>query len=202
MNLHLTLFQPGGMIALLQVLMIDVVLAGDNAVVIAMAAARVPVGLRNKVILWGLAAAVALRVILAVIAVSLMKVIGLTLAGGILLLWVCWRFWRDISTANPHEAETAAGGASLCRAVTRIVLADVSMSLDNVLGVAGAARDHLDVLVIGLMMSVGLMGAAANIIARLLERFRWVSYLGLAIVLYVALSMIWEGGGVVWKAVS
>jgi YjbE family integral membrane protein len=202
MNLHLTLFQPGGMIALLQVLMIDVVLAGDNAVVIAMAAARVPVGLRNKVILWGLAAAVALRVILAVIAVSLMKVIGLTLAGGILLLWVCWRFWRDISTANPHEAETAAGGASLCRAVTRIVLADVSMSLDNVLGVAGAARDHLDVLVIGLMMSVGLMGAAANIIARLLERFRWISYLGLAIVLYVALSMIWEGGHVVLKAVG
>jgi YjbE family integral membrane protein len=202
MNLHLTLFQPGGMIALLQVLMIDVVLAGDNAVVIAMAAARVPAGLRNKVILWGLAAAVALRVVLAVIAVSLMKVIGLTLAGGILLLWVCWRFWRDISTPSPHEAETAAGGASLCRAVTRIVLADVSMSLDNVLGVAGAARDHLDVLVIGLMMSVGLMGAAANIIARLLERFRWVSYLGLAIVLYVALSMIWEGGGVVWKAVS
>ena len=202
MNLHLTLFQPGGMIALLQVLMIDVVLAGDNAVVIAMAAARVPAGLRNKVILWGLAAAVALRVILAVIAVSLMKVIGLTLAGGILLLWVCWRFWRDISTPSPHEAETAAGGASLCRAVTRIVLADVSMSLDNVLGVAGAARDHLDVLVIGLMMSVGLMGAAANIIARLLERFRWISYLGLAIVLYVALSMIWEGGHVVWRAVG
>ena len=202
MNLHLTLFQPGGMIALLQVLMIDVVLAGDNAVVIAMAAARVPAGLRNKVILWGLAAAVALRVILAVIAVSLMKVIGLTLAGGILLLWVCWRFWRDISTPSPHEAETAAGGASLCRAVTRIVLADVSMSLDNVLGVAGAARDHLDVLVIGLMMSVGLMGAAANIIARLLERFRWISYLGLAIVLYVALSMIWEGGHVVLKAVG
>jgi len=202
MNLHLTLFQHGGLIALLQVLMIDIVLAGDNAVVIGMAAARVPARLRNKVIFWGLAAAVALRVGLAVIAVSLLKVIGLTLAGGILLLWVCWRFWRDISTASPHEAETAAGRASLCRAVTRIVLADVSMSLDNVLGVAGAARDHLDVLVIGLMMSVGLMGAAANIIARLLERFRWISYLGLAIVLYVALSMIWEGGHVVWKAVG
>ena len=202
MNLQLTLFQPGGLFALLQVLMIDIVLAGDNAVVIGMAAARVPAGLRNKVIFWGLAAAVALRVGLAVVAVSLMKVIGLTLAGGILLLWVCWRFWRDISCAQPHETQTAAPEASLGPAITRIVLADISMSLDNVLGVAGAARDHLDVLVIGLLLSVGLMGAAANVIARLLDRFRWISYLGLAIVLYVALSMIWEGGHVVWKAVS
>lgn len=198
----LTLLQPGGLIALGQVLMIDIVLAGDNAVVIGMAAARVHLSLRKKVIFWGLVAAVVLRVILAVTTVSLMKVIGLTLAGGILLLWVCWRFWRDISCHKPHEAAPPQANASLRRAVTQIVLADVSMSLDNVLAVAGAARDHLDVLVIGLLLSVGLMGAAANVIARLLERFRWISYLGLAIVLYVALSMIWHGGHDVIKAIS
>jgi YjbE family integral membrane protein len=202
MSLELTLFQPGGLIALAQVLMIDIVLAGDNAVVIGLAAARVPPALRSKVILWGLVAAVVLRVFLAVIAIRLMAIIGLTLAGGILLLWVCWRFWRDISGARPHDAPALETGASLRRAVLQIVLADISMSLDNVLAVAGAARDHLDVLVIGLLLSVGLMGAAANIIARLLERYRWISYLGLLIVFYVALSMIWHGGNVVWKAIG
>jgi YjbE family integral membrane protein len=198
----LTLFQPGGLIALAQVLMIDIVLAGDNAVVIGMAAARVPAALRKKVIFWGLVAAVGLRVALALIAVSLMEVIGLTLAGGILLLWVCWRFWRDISGQTTHAAAPLQANAPLRRAITQIVLADVSMSLDNVLAVAGAARDHLDVLVIGLFLSVGLMGAAANVIARLLDRFRWISYLGLVIVLYVALSMIWHGGHDVLKAMN
>jgi YjbE family integral membrane protein len=202
MTLDLTLFHPGGLIALAQVLMIDIVLAGDNAVVIGLAAARVPQDLRNKVILWGLVAAVGLRVVLAVIAVSLMKVIGLTLAGGIVLLWVCWRFWRDMSGAGPHETQSLGSGASLGRAIVQIVLADISMSLDNVLAVAGAARDHLDVLVIGLLLSVGLMGAAANVIARLLERMRWISFLGLAVVLYVALSMIWHGGHDVLKAIG
>jgi YjbE family integral membrane protein len=202
MNLHLTLFQPGGLVALGQVLMIDIVLAGDNAVVIGMAAARVPAALRNKVVFWGLVAAVGLRVVLAILAVSLMKVIGLTLAGGILLLWVCWRFWRDISGQQHHATAALQANAPLRRAITQIVLADVSMSLDNVLGVAGAARDHLDVLVIGLLLSVGLMGAAANVIARLLERFRWISYLGLAIVLYVALSMIWHGAHDVLRAIN
>src|SRR5579863_4335150 len=176
--------------------MIDIVLAGDNAVVIGLAAARVPPALRKQVILWGLVAAVGLRVVLAIIAVSLMQVIGLRLAGGILLLWVCWRFWRDIrcDTHDTHCGPALAANASLRRAILQITLADVSMSLDNVLAVAGAAVGHLDVLVIGLLLSVGLMGAAANLIARLLERFRWISYLGLAIVLYVALSMIWTGG--------
>ena len=200
--MQLTLFQEGGLVALVQVLMIDIVLAGDNAVVIGLAAGRVPVALRSKVILWGLVAAVVLRVGLAVIAVSLMKVIGLTLAGGIILLWVCWRFWRDISGGAHHEASAPDANTSLKRAVLQIVLADVSMSLDNVLAVAGAARDHLDVLVIGLLLSVGLMGAAANLIARLLERYRWISYLGLVIVLYVALTMIWHGGHDVLKAIS
>lgn len=202
MTLHLTLFQPGGLIALAQVLMIDIMLAGDNAVVIGMAASRVPPVLRKKVIFWGLVAAVVLRVFLAVIAVSLMKVIGLTLAGGILLLWVCWRFWRDISCHKTHATAALEANAPLRRAVAQIVLADVSMSLDNVLAVAGAARDHLDVLVVGLFLSVGLMGAAANVIARLLERFRWIIYLGLAVVLYVALSMIWHGGHAVLRAIN
>jgi YjbE family integral membrane protein len=198
---HLTLFQPGGLIALAQVLMIDIVLAGDNAVVIGLAAARVPPALRKKVIVWGLAAAVVLRVGLAVIAVSLMQVIGLRLAGGLLLLWVCWRFWRDIrSGVHDAHAPALATGASLRRAILQIVLADISMSLDNVLAVAGAAVGHLDVLVIGLMLSVALMGTAANFIAKLLERYRWISYIGLAIVMYVAVTMIWHGGNQVLNA--
>jgi YjbE family integral membrane protein len=197
-----TLLEPGGLVALLQVLMIDIVLAGDNAVVIGLAAARVPAALRGKVILWGMAAAVLLRIGLAVIAVSLMNVIGLRLAGGIVLLWVCWRFWRDIRGGAHHEAPRVDDGASLKRAVVQIVLADVSMSLDNVLAVAGAAVGHLDVLVIGLLLSVALMGTAANVIARLLERWRWISYLGLVVVLYVAVMMVWHGGHQVWAAIG
>jgi len=200
--MELTVFTESGLLALLQVLMIDIVLAGDNAVVIGLAAARVPVELRKKVILWGLAAAVILRVGLAAIAVKLLGIIGLTLAGGILLLWVCWRFWRDIRGGAHHDAPQVNANTSLKNAIIQIVLADVSMSLDNVLAVAGAARDHIDVLVIGLLLSVALMGAAANIIARLLERYRWISYIGLAIVLYVALTMIWHGGTDVMKAVT
>jgi YjbE family integral membrane protein len=199
---HLTLFQPGGLFALAQVLMIDIVLAGDNAVVIGLAATRVPAALRGKVILWGLAAAVVLRIGLALVAVSLMKVIGLTLAGGILLLWVSWRFWRDISGAHKAHHAQIDHNASLKRAILQIVVADISMSLDNVLAVAGAALGHLDVLVIGLLLSVALMGAAANLLAKLLERFRWISFVGLAIVVYVALSMIWKGTHAVLAAFS
>jgi YjbE family integral membrane protein len=190
--MHLTLFEEGGLIALAQVLMIDIVLAGDNAVVIGMAAARVPPAIRAKVIFAGLAAAVLFRLGMAVIAVRLLGIIGLTLAGGILLLWVAWRFWRDLSRHRPNQVQMDAKG-SLGRAIFQIVLADISMSLDNVLAVAGAAREHLDVLAIGLLLSVALMGAAAGLIARLLDRFRWISYLGLAVVIYVALSMIWSG---------
>ena len=202
--MELTLFQPGGLVALGQVLMIDIVLAGDNAVVIGLAAARVPPALRKKVILWGLVAAVGLRVVLAVIAVSLMQVIGLRLAGGILLLWVCWRFWRDIRSGaqGAHCGPALALDASLRRAILQITLADVSMSLDNVLAVAGAAVGHLDVLVIGLLLSVALMGTAANFIAMLLERYRWISYVGLAIVVYVAVTMVWHGGFQVMNAIN
>ena len=200
--MHLTLFEHGGLIALAQVLMIDIVLAGDNAVVIGLAAARVPAKLRKKVILWGLAAAVALRIGLALVAVSLLEIIGLTLAGGILLLWVSWRFWRDISCHEKDVAPEIGKATSLRRAILQIVFADISMSLDNVLAVSGAAIGHLDVLVIGLLLSVAMMGAAAEMIARLLERWRWISYLGLAIVVYVALSMIWTGSKDVLEALT
>jgi YjbE family integral membrane protein len=200
--IHLTLLEPGGLVALAQVVMIDIVLAGDNAVVIGLAAARVPAPLRRKVILSGLAAAVLMRVGLAAVAVRLMQIIGLTLAGGILLLWVSWRFWRDISGAHANHPAGIDANASLSRAILQIVVADISMSLDNVLAVSGAAREHFDVLVIGLLLSVALMGVAAEIIARLLERFNWISYIGLAIVVYVALSMIWSGSHAVIAALT
>ena len=200
--MDLTLFHEGGLFALAQVLMIDIVLAGDNAVVIGLAAARVPKAMRKKVIFWGLIAAVVLRIAMAAVAVQLLAIIGLTLAGGILLLWVCWRMWRDIAGAKEHATPQIAGADSARRAIFQILVADISMSLDNVLAVAGAARDHLDVLVIGLLMSVGLMGAAANFIARLLERYRWIAYIGLAIVVYVALSMIYHGWEEVAKVVG
>jgi len=196
--MELTLFHEGGLFALAQVLMIDIVLAGDNAVVIGLAAARVPPKLRKKVIFWGLAAAVVLRIVMAAIAVKLLAVIGLTLAGGILLLWVCWRMWRDIAGEKHHDAPKIEAGATARRAIFQILVADISMSLDNVLAVAGAAREHLDVLIIGLLMSVALMGAAATYIAKLLERYRWIAYIGLAIVVYVAVTMIYHG----WEEVA
>jgi YjbE family integral membrane protein len=195
----LTLFSQAGLLALAQVLVIDIVLAGDNAVVIGLAAARVPLAIRRKVILAGLAAAVVFRLGLAAIAVKLMQIIGLTLAGGIVLLWVSWRFWRDISSPV-DEHDVAHQTAGIGRAILSIVLADISMSLDNVLAVAGAARQNFDVLVIGLLLSVALMGAAAEVIARLLARYRWISYLGLLVVVYVALSMIWSGSQAVTHA--
>ena len=135
------------------------------------------------------------------LAVKLLAIIGLTLAGGILLLWVCWRFWRDIRAGGQHDAPKVDAKASVRQAILQILVADLSMSLDNVLAVAGAARDHIDVLIIGLLMSVALMGAAANYIAKLLERYRWISYIGLVIVLYVALNMIWHGWTEVAKAI-
>ena len=187
-------FNESWLLALGQVLMIDVILAGDNAVVIGLAATRVPVEMRKKVILLGLIAAVVLRIALSLVAVQLLAIIGLLLAGGILLLWVCWRMWRDLSDHGKAEiAPQIEAGASAKKAILQILIADVSMSLDNVLAVAGAARHHVDVLVIGLLLSIALMGAAATYIAKLLEKYRWISYIGLLIVLYVALKMIWEG---------
>jgi YjbE family integral membrane protein len=199
--MNLTLMEPASLIALGQILMIDIVLAGDNAVVIGLAAARVPPALRGKVILWGMVAAVVLRIGLSFIAVWLMKsVIGVTLAGGVLLLLVCWNIWREIRNTKPHHATAASGQINVRRAIAQIVLADISMSLDNVLAVAGAAHGNMVILAIGLLISVALMGAAANLIARLLERYRWIAYIGLLIVLYVAITMIWHGGQEVFRA--
>ncbi|MEE3625986.1 TerC family protein [Nitrospirillum sp. BR 11752] len=191
--------------ALIQVLLIDLVLAGDNALVVGMAASGVPVEKRRKVIFWGIGVAVLLRIGFALLATRLLDIIGLTLAGGILLLWVCWKLWRELRQHGKEQATTAAveghdspmapvAGKSVGVAIRQIALADVSMSLDNVLAVAGAAEDHTRVMVLGLVLSVALMGAAATLIARLLARYFWISYIGLAIIAYVACHMIWDGG--------
>ncbi len=204
----LDIFSHGGFFALCQVILIDIVLAGDNAVVIGMSASHVHPSDRRKVIFWGLASAVVLRIVLAVFAVQLLQYIPLVIAGGILLLWVCWRLWRDVRQANkehcaakllsesgaPCNAPTRCkNAAAVRRAVVHIAVADISMSLDNVLAVAGAAMNHLAVLVIGLTLSVALMGLAASFVARLLNRYPWISYAGIFIVLFVALKMIWTG---------
>lgn len=179
------------LVVLLQVLMIDLVLAGDNAVVIGLAVGRLPKAQRRRAILIGIGAATIIRVGLALVALRLLAVIGLTLAGGLLLLYVAWKSWREFRRA-PHEAAGAAP-ARLRDAVLRIIVADISMSLDNVLAVAGAAHDHPALLAAGLIISVALMGVAANLVARLLARHRWLVWAGLAIVLYVAVTMIYEG---------
>lgn len=195
------------LIALAQVVFIDLVLAGDNAIVVGMAAAGVAREKRARVIFWGIAAAVVLRIGFALAATRLMDIIGLTLAGGLLLLWVCWKLFRELRSQR-EEAEAAAlmgeegdgaaaapagGGKPVSTAIRQVIVADVSMSLDNVLAVAGAAREHLWVLAIGLLLSVALMGAAATVIARLLNRFHWIAYLGLVVIVYVAVRMIWQG---------
>jgi YjbE family integral membrane protein len=190
------------LIALLQVIVIDVVLAGDNAIVVGLAASRVAPELRAKVIFWGIAGAVVLRIAFAGITVQLLAIVGLTLAGGILLLWVCWKMYREIrhvprpasvgAQAVSSEAQTV-GALGFWSAITQIVVADVSMSLDNVLAVAGAAKGHTWVLVVGLAIAVVLMAVAATYIARLLARYPWITWVGLAIVLYVAADMIWRG---------
>ncbi len=201
---------PEGFSALLAVIGIDLVLAGDNAIVIGLAAAGLAREQRAKAIVVGILAATVLRIVFAVMTTELLEVVGLLLAGGILLLWVCWKMWRELR--DGHGAEVAAEEAltetdidadgviagnlprkTFAQAATQIVIADVSMSLDNVLAVAGAARDHWTVLVVGLALSITLMGLAASLIAGLLNRHRWIAYIGLGIILYVALKMIWDG---------
>jgi YjbE family integral membrane protein len=185
--------------ALAQVVMIDVALAGDNAVVVGMAVAGLPDRQKRPAILLGIGGATAIRIVLGAVAMQLLAIIGLLLAGGILLLWVCWKMFRELR--HPHAAgHDPARKKTLGQAMTQIVLADVSMSLDNVLAVAGAASGRTWILAVGLLLSVVLMGVAANLIAKLLERQRWIAWAGLAIVLYVALHMIWEGWGEVAHA--
>lgn len=188
-------------VALFNVLLIDLVLAGDNAIIVGLAASRVDPEIRNKVIFWGIAAAVILRILFASITVKLLSIVGLTLAGGLLLLWVCWKMYRQITDGDAHEiaiggtSQAAAGAATLgfWGAVWQITLADVAMSLDNVLAVAGAAKDEPLVLVIGLAISVVLMAIAAHFIARLLVRYPWITWLGLIVIVFVALDMIYSG---------
>jgi YjbE family integral membrane protein len=190
--------------------MIDLVLAGDNAIVIGLAAAGLPKEQRHKAILIGILAATVLRIIFAAATTQLLQIVGLLLAGGILLLWVCWKMWRELRTSHAEEIQAeealenrdidqdgkiavAAPRKTFAQAAWQIVIADVSMSLDNVLAVAGAAREHPVVLIFGLILSIALMGIAASFIARLLQRHRWIAYVGLAIILYVALEMIYRG---------
>jgi len=184
---HLLALAP----VLLQVLLIDLVLAGDNAVVIGLAVNLLPEAQKKRAIWAGIGGATVIRIIFALIALKLLGVIGLTLAGGILLLWVVWKSARELRGAHKEAAVKPSG--RLRTAITRIIVADLSMSLDNVLAVAGAARQHPAVLALGLVVSVGLMGMAASLVARLLTHFRWLAWVGLAIVLYVSLTMIWAG---------
>lgn len=209
------IFTSAGLIALLQVIGIDLVLAGDNAIVIGLAAAGLPAAQRSRAILIGIAAATVMRIGFALVTTQLLAIAGLLLAGGILLLWVCWKMWRELRAGHGTDtmAEealtgedlnadgTVAGGApkkTLAQAAVQILIADVSMSLDNVLAVAGAAHGHPTVLIIGLILSIALMGIAAGFIARLLNKHRWIAYVGLGIIVYVALKMMWEG----WHEVS
>jgi YjbE family integral membrane protein len=204
--------EAGALTAFFQVVMIDLALAGDNAVAVGLAASGLPAAQRRRAIVLGLMVAVVMLIGFALITVQLLKVVGLLLGGGALLLWVCWKMWRELRQQG--RAETAEGEAALeaatgvviggappraataktmGQALVQILVADLAMSLDNVLAVAGAARQHPQVLVAGLLLSITLTGVAASWIARLLHRVRWLGYLGLAIVFYVSLHMIWEG---------
>ncbi len=177
-------------------LLIDLVLAGDNAVVVGMAVAGLPEAQKTRAILIGIGAATILRIGFALVTVQLLAIIGLLFAGGLLLLWVCWRMYRELRRAEAarHETAGAMPVKTMRQALTQIVLADLSMSLDNVLAVAGASLEHPWVLVAGLTVSVVLMGVAARLIAGLLERYRWIAWVGLAVVLYVSVKLIWDGG--------
>ncbi|WP_409934573.1 TerC family protein [Mesorhizobium amorphae] len=199
-------FTPEAMTALFQVIMIDLVLAGDNAVVIGLAAAGLPKDQRAKAILLGIIAATVLRIGFAAATTQLLQIVGLLFAGGLLLLWVCWKMWKELQHGHGQEAlagvgadgenvhGTAAPRKTFAQAAWQIVIADITMSLDNVLAVAGAAREHPWVLVFGLILSIALMGIAASFIANLLQKYRWIAYVGLAVILYVAGDMIYRGG--------
>ena len=199
--------EPAAFSAFVQVIMIDLVLAGDNAIVVGALAAGLPPEQRKKVILIGVIAALVLRVFFALIVTQLLQVVGLILAGGVLLLWVAWKMYRELkhdgeSAGSPEiEGDEHSGirsAKSFAGAAWAVAVADVSMSLDNVLAVAGAARDHPGIMIVGLIVAVALMGLAANVIAKYIERYRWIAYVGLVVILYVAGKMMWEG----WQDVA
>ncbi len=194
--------------ALVSVVLIDIVLAGDNAVVVGTAAAGLPPQDQRRVIFYGSAMALVFRVIFALVAVQLLAIIGLLFAGGLLLLWVAWKIWRELQH-KPDQAEMDAAieqakrqPKTLRSAITQVAVADVSMSLDNVLAVAGAARDHPYIMIFGLVFSIALMAVAAGFIARLIDKYRWVAYVGFAIVLLVAVKMVYEGALEIMHAVN
>jgi YjbE family integral membrane protein len=195
----LALFSTTALFALFQVLLINVVLSGDNVIVIGAVAGRVDPKQRPRVIAWGLGAAIALRILLALLAVDLLAILGLTLAGGLLLLWVAWRLYRDALSGSETRPDIPAGSGHPAvpfgRAIVQVAIADISMSIDNALAVAGAANQNVPVLVIGLVLSVAIMAVAANYVARLLERYPSLTYVGVLLVLYIAISMIWRGSG-------
>ena len=185
----------GGLAAIGQVVLIDLVLAGDNAIVVGALAAGLPAAQRKQVILIGIGAALVLRILFALAVTQLLQIVGLILAGGLLLLWVAWKMYRELRDPEPgsdaHDLPRPA--RSFAGAAWSVALADVSMSLDNVLAVAGAAREHPSVLIFGLLLAVGLMGVAANLIAQYIDRYRWIAWVGLAVILFVAGRMIYEG---------
>ena len=194
--------EPAQLAAFLQVLMIDLVLAGDNAIVVGALAAGLPADQRKKVILIGVLAALVLRIAFALVVQQLMGIVGLIFIGGILLAWVAWKMWRELRhTGQSHGSPEIEGdehsglkpAKSFAGAAWAVAVADVSMSLDNVLAVAGAAREHPGIMIVGLIFAVALMGLAANIIAKYIERYRWIAYFGLAVIVYVAVKMIYEG---------
>jgi YjbE family integral membrane protein len=195
--------EPAAFSAFLQVLMIDLVLAGDNAIVVGALAAGLPSEQRRKVIMIGVLAALVLRILFALIVTQLLQIIGLIFVGGLLLVWVAWRMWRDLRApqeCSPGSEEIVGDehsglrpAKSFAGAAWAVAIADVSMSLDNVLAVAGAAREHPGILIVGLIFAVALMGIAANVIARYIERYRWVAYVGLLVIIYVAFKMIYDG---------
>lgn len=205
-NDFVTLFEYQNLVALVQIIIIDFVLAGDNAIVVGLAASRVAPHMRMKVIFWGIAGAVVLRIAFAAVATQLLTIVGLTLAGGILLLWVCWKMYREISSHQPQHQHAMAGGVpadalgspdykgvTVGAAILQVIIADVSMSLDNVLAVAGAAKGNVLVLAIGLTVAIVFMAVASAFIAKLLARYHWITWIGLAVIFYVALEMIWKG---------
>jgi YjbE family integral membrane protein len=207
------LMDPSALAALFQVILIDLALAGDNAIVIGIAAAGLPKELRAKVILIGIIGATVLRIGLATITTQLLSVVGLLLAGGLLLLWVTWKMWRELRAPKAEEAgadalegaDRASDGKpqkTFGQAIVQIIVADFSMSLDNVLAVGGAAREHPLVLIFGLGFSIALMGLAASYVARLLQRHHWIAYVGLAVIFYVAIEMIYRGSLEVWPVVA
>ncbi|HVS24048.1 MAG TPA: YjbE family putative metal transport protein [Gammaproteobacteria bacterium] len=196
-------FSATALVELLEVVLVNLVLSADNAIVVGIAVAGLPASRRWQVMVLGIAAATGLRIVFAAFTVQLLAVIGLLLAGGLLLLWICWKLWRELRGGRMSlAAATGEAPKSMRDAIVQIVVADVSMSLDNVLAVAGVARSHLWVLVVGLALSIAFMGLAAAVIARLLNRHPWIAYVGLAVILYVAVRMVWDGGVEVLSAAA